>query len=47
MKIKRPKQKPQGHFPPHHVSEMLRNEMDRANKQPPDPKSFLDRLRKK
>jgi hypothetical protein len=47
MKTKRPKQTPQGHFPPHHISEVLTNEMDKASKQPPDPNSFLDRLRKK
>jgi|HubBroStandDraft_2_1064218.scaffolds.fasta_scaffold1281335_2 hypothetical protein len=45
MKAEGPTQKPQKHAPPHHISEMLKNEMDKANKQPPDPSSFLGRLR--
>jgi hypothetical protein len=35
------------HLPPHHISEELKKEMDEANKQPPNPNSFLDRLRKR
>lgn len=40
-------QEPPNHLPPHHISETLKNEMDKANKQPSDPNSFLDRLQKK
>jgi hypothetical protein len=41
------KQAPPNQLPPHHISETLKNEMDKANKQPREPNSFLDRLQKK
>jgi hypothetical protein len=34
-------------LPPHHLSEVLKKEMDKANNQPSDPNSFLDRLKKR
>jgi hypothetical protein len=44
MKSERPTQQPLNHLPPHHLSETIKKEMEKANKQPPDPNSFLDRL---
>ncbi len=47
MKTEETKQESPNHLPPHHISETLKNEMDKANNQPPDPNSLLDRLPRK
>jgi hypothetical protein len=47
METEKTGHEPPSHLPPHSISEVLRKEMAEANKQPPDPNSFLDRLRKK
>ena len=43
----RPTQQPPNHLPPHHFSEIIKKEMEEANRQPRNPNSFLDRLPKK
>jgi hypothetical protein len=47
MADEKSEQQPPDPLPPRHISESLKKEMDKANKQPRDPNSFLDRLRKK
>jgi hypothetical protein len=47
MKTEKNAEDSPSHLPPHHISEALKKEMEKAKKEPPDPNSFLDRLRKK
>jgi hypothetical protein len=47
MKTESRTQEPPNHLPPHHISEILKKEMDDENKRPPDPNGFLDRLQRK
>jgi hypothetical protein len=46
MKTEKNAEESPSHLPPHHISEALKK-MEKAKKEPPDPNSLLDRLRKK
>jgi len=47
MKRESPTRPQPKNLPPHYLSEVLKKAMEQANKQPPDPGSFIDRLPKK
>ncbi len=46
MKTEESSQKPPSHLPPRHISEAIKDEMDKETKRPPDPNTFLNRLLK-